>query len=800
MTLSTGSDSNVDRPWRATWCWTARRSSRPWNLYALFRSRVLLPAKPSSAIVRISADARYTLYVNGRRVHQGPARCRPGIQSYDEINLADVLQGGPNALCAIVHQFGVPTAQSAYRDASGFLLDGLAEIDGQEIPLHTPDGWLCREALGWRKNVVRLSDDLGFQEHFDADADPIDWLGADYQATEASGWRAPVIVAPVGGYPWVKMSPRGIPLLADQVMSFSSIVAQFTGENARGYKVAEDVFHLPIQETRKKAKIPIENPEAMLRDDDQPGILAPPADGEFHMAVLDLGQARTAHIVLDVMEAAGDEIIDILYTSALDRNQSPLVDETGPALADRYRCRPGPQRWESFAPRGFRYATLILRNVEKPLKLRHIGIRSIRAAIDPIGTFACNDEILTAIHKAGVETLRACMLDGYVDSPERSQAQRWPDLAAQSRAAEYCFADHSLLHRAIVLAARSQAADGSLHACAPADDPHGRVIDGMLAWIGSLWDYYFHTGQTALPRDCRETLDRLLDFLTAHERLDGLIGGFAGFEIAIDARDLHKTELSATLNLLYLQSLRHAAGIYQVLDLHSESDRITARADALARALVKHLWDPKAKVWKDGIDPQTLKPVDGISVHANALAVLLRLAPEQRGDVARDVILKGMRAKRGKLIAASPAFGGYVLDALIEAGLRAEAIDLIRDKWGAMIADGATTLWQEWNGDTGSRCFSAAAAPVALLAQQVLGVTPVAVGWKKVRIAPLVGKLEFARGAVPTSLGPIRVEWEKVGDDQLAVRVELPEGMDGEFVGPLGEARDLKAGATEFHT
>ena len=68
------------------------------------------------------------------------------------------------------------------------------------------------------------------------------------------------------------------------------------------------------------------------------------------------------------------------------------------------------------------------------------------------------------------------------------------------------------------------------------------------------------------------------------------------------------------------------------------------------------------------------------------------------------------------------------------------------------------------------------------------------------RIAPLIGNLEFARGAVPSPHGTIRVEWEKVGEDQLAVRVELPEGIDGEFVGPLGETRELESGASEFHT
>src|SRR4051794_33280667 len=159
-----------DSPWNAQWCWVAPRLPRPWNTYAYFRTSVELPDRPTSAVVRISADARYTLFVNGRRVHHGPARSFPHLQSYDTLDLADFLTAGLNCVCAIVHQFGVPTGQSFYRDASGFVLDGVVETNGGAFPLHTPGGWLCRNAVGWRKHVARLSPQLGFQEHFDADA------------------------------------------------------------------------------------------------------------------------------------------------------------------------------------------------------------------------------------------------------------------------------------------------------------------------------------------------------------------------------------------------------------------------------------------------------------------------------------------------------------------------------------------------------------------------------------------------------------------------------------------------------
>ena len=182
--------------WWAKWCWTKKHLSRPWNYYAYFRNVIEVPGRAQRALVRVSADARYVLYVNGKRVHHGPARSWPQYQSFDTIDLAPLLIAGDNAICAIVHQFGVPTFSSVYRDASGFLLDGFVELDGGVIPLHTPEGWLCREAGAWRKDVSRLTIQLGFQEHFDADQEPADWMLPTF--VEGEDWYEPRLIGPVG--------------------------------------------------------------------------------------------------------------------------------------------------------------------------------------------------------------------------------------------------------------------------------------------------------------------------------------------------------------------------------------------------------------------------------------------------------------------------------------------------------------------------------------------------------------------------------------------------------------------------
>jgi hypothetical protein len=796
--------------WAGQWCWVQKHLSRPWNYYAYFRRRFTRSGKPQRAVVRVSADARYTLFVNGRRVHQGPARSYPRFQSYDTLELADWLQAGENTLCAVCHQFGVPTFQSVYRDISGFLLDGVVEIDGgggEQVPLHTPGGWRCQPAQAWRKDVARLSVQLGFQEHFDADADPAGWMGPEYEASDEQGWREPWTIGPVGCHPWLSLEPRTVPLLADRLERPTAVLALFGGENARGYKIAADVYHLPLQEKHAKAKLALENPEAMLGEDAALTTVPPPPDGEYLLAVLDLGTYRTGHVRLEIAEAAGDEIIDILYSEMIDeKTKFPVIVGEGKpvgseeAMADRYRCRAGAQTWEAFWPKGMRYLTLIFRNVEKPLKIGRVAVRVVQAGLEEAGAFTCSDERLNEIWKVGRHTQINCALDSFVDCPWREQAQWWGDARVQGRVTAYAFGDSTLLERGIRQMAQSQGPDGSLHSHPPADIPGHRLPDFMMVWVGTLWDHYWHTGQPGLLAECLPTLHRVFEFFAAHVGSEGLIGGFgAGWWLFLDWKPLFKGDYSAVFNLMYLQALRWAESICRVVGDEVGGARYGEQAAALAEAAERSFWDEQQKVWRDGWDAARQEPVESVSQHANALAILLGLKPQTHEHLAKEVLLKGARSRRGKVIEASPFFYAYVLESLATCGHRAEVVELIREKWGAMVEAGASTFWEGWDG-AGSRCHAWSASPVYHLSQQILGVVPVEAGWKRVRVAPLPAGLEFARGVVPSPLGPIRVEWEMVEEDQLAVRVDIPEGMEGEFVGPLGETRALGAGGHEFHT
>lgn len=801
-------DAATER-WKAKWCWPRKHDPRPWNHYVYFRRAFELSCEPRVATVRVSADARYTLYVNGVRCHHGPARCFPQWQSSDTLDIAPNLVVGRNVVCAIVHQYGVPTFQSVFRDASGFLLDGVVECDdGSSVNLHTPGDWLCLDARAWRRDTERKSYQLGFQEHFDAGADPVDWMLATYDPAgdeEHFKWSAPSYVMPVGAHPWLNLEERGVPLLADHVQLFEKVLNTFTGATARGSRVADDVYHLAERERRSRENDLVRDADAMLHDDAATTTINPPDDdGHFVALLLDPGQYLTGHLILDIADAAGDEDIDVLYGEELDKHGFlrlfPDPQACKIATAARYRCRPGAQRWETFHFDGMRYVALVFRHLEKPLVIRHVAVRQVQASVEDVGAFECSDVRLNTVWHVARETQRNCLFDAFVDCPWREQAMWWGDARVQARVTAHAFGDWSIFERGIRLVARSQAADGSLHSHPPSDQPGHRLPDFMLTWVMSLWDWHEQTGRVELLRECLPTMHRLFEFFASHELRDALLDSFDGFWLFLDWQNLFKGNVSATFNMMYLDALRHAAKICRFAEDDASAQRYQAKAGVLASAIEQHFWDEQAARWRDGFDLAKNEPVEAVSQHANALAILLDLKPETHASIARDVVLKSARARKPDVLTGSPFFYAYVLEAMCKAGLREEAIDVIREKWGRMIDRGAATFWENWDDGVMSRCHAWSASPLYHLSQQVLGVQSVAPGWTQVEIRPLIAGLDYARGVIPTPMGKVRVDWERVDEDQLAVRVDLPGGMDGRFISPLGQEHDLRPGMQEFHT
>jgi hypothetical protein len=96
-----------------------------------------------------------------------------------------------------------------------------------------------------------------------------------------------------------------------------------------------------------------------------------------------------------------------------------------------------------------------------------------------------------------------------------------------------------------------------------------------------------------------------------------------------------------------------------------------------------------------------------------------------------------------------------VHDALAEAG-RAERVAAACRDWGALLARSETSWSETWFGGTVSHGWSS--TPTRDLLVRSLGVGPAEPGFTRARVAPRLGDLDWARGAVPTPAGLLRVD------------------------------------------
>ena len=90
----------------ARWLWLPSQRTLA-NTVVLFRRDLELDGPAARATGWISADSRYRLSVNGRRVQFGPAPCDPRSYDADPVDLATFLRPGANTLGVEVLFYGV---------------------------------------------------------------------------------------------------------------------------------------------------------------------------------------------------------------------------------------------------------------------------------------------------------------------------------------------------------------------------------------------------------------------------------------------------------------------------------------------------------------------------------------------------------------------------------------------------------------------------------------------------------------------------------------------------------------------
>ncbi len=238
--------------------------------------------------------------------------------------------------------------------------------------------------------------------------------------------------------------------------------------------------------------------------------------------------------------------------------------------------------------------------------------------------------------------------------------------------------------------------------------------------------------------------------------------------------------VNTVVNAFHIRSLGMMSEMAAALGKDAEAAKYSAMATKAHASFQLLLFDRAKGAYRDGVG------TDHSSQHASLFPLSFGLVPEEYVPAVVDAVQK-------RDMACSVYAAQYLMDGLFthEAGARAlELITAPTDRsWRHMVESGTTITWeawdmkykpnQDWNHAWG-------AAPANLLPRYVLGAEAVSPGWKQARIRPNTGTLSFAKGKIPTPLGPIEVGWQNESFFQM--RLELPVGMTAKLELPASPA------------
>lgn len=731
--------------------WLPGEQAKP-DTHAAFRLRFTL-SNAGEIHARVLGASWFGVWLDGDFQFDGPTRFHFAHPEWQSARWN--LSAGRHVLAAQVHYSALDTR---------LMLD-LPPFFGCELEQNgalIEGDWKCCELQGFERETRRVNPQLGWIEWCDTaqlpqDENERDWREPDF---DDASWQTPVEVTP----PIEAATPPSIALVSTVNHAISPI-AQGTFADTFGYARDDPPTRFLLRELAPQ--------ETQL-----------PAQGVWQR--YDLGRVRLGRARLRLEAPRGTQV-QIAYAESLTSSRGK--DRVAPFIAlsaglscnlDSFTARGGVQEFCALEPRGGRF---IEAHISPPHAVRFDAARVLEAAFlertyyaaPPVGDFECDDELLNAIWRTGVETVRACVEDAPTDSPTRERGAWTGDLCTVLESAACAFSDLRPFRRGLKLAAQCAREDGLIAGLCPGGGTHMPTYAGL--WLEACWRYFALTGDHALLHELRDAGARCVALFAAHLTAGGITDASLGWSFVDWGHERDESGHAAcdlAANLLILRGLRAWQNWTRALN-DAEQERATTLAtqlDAIMQARISQAWD------KNG--------AAGLGYHATALALSLGLLNDcdasanfvrahwencfpMRADAPRQ---SGPEIVESQIV--TPYFAHFAFAPLMSEH-SAWVQQTMSGAWGWMLKHGATTWWEVFDARW-SHCHAWSGAPTWLLSRYALGLQPrfdEGANCFTLDIRP--GALRWARGRVPLPSGEsLHIEWQREGN-ALHVQLQTPE-------------------------
>ena len=817
--LQSGDAAARWRPYRvslapAKWIWLPSERTLP-NTFLLFRREVTLRGRPRKAAGWLTADSRYLLSVNGRRVQWGPAPCDPRSLDVDPVDLTAFLTPGKNVLGVEVLYYGQGDGTWPAGKPGMIFRLAIEEEDGRRVQLVSDPSWQVAIDRAHRPGQFKRWFLRALQEEFDARLHPLDWDTPRFAADSA----------------W--MAAAALNCLADKPAACSTYPGGDLLEQADAGRSGLRMREIPL--LRETAV-----PAARLADAGRVEWLRDPADWfEFRMPDCFRIQRRPIAVAKGAgrwelppqSDPRGGQFVTFEFQEqivgwpqfTIDAPAGTIVelmcqeshDPGGPAWLDsqffnwsRFICREGLNRFETFDYESLRWLQLHVRNAARPVVISEVGVRRRMFDWPNRPRIRCSEPALQRLFDASLNTVRNSAQETCVDGMARERQQYSGDGGHQLLAVRSAFGEPRLAQRFLRTFSEGQTPEGYFLDCWPAFDRLARLMQRHIdaAYWGPLldhgvgfnfdcWNHYLETGDTAALDEPYPRLVRFADYLYSIRGRDGLlpVENLGVPQVWIDhvayQKQRHK---QCAMNLYTAAMFEHAlAPLARARGDGRRAEESARRGRELLAATVRRFWSPERGLFVNNLPWLAEEKKPRLCDRSLATSILFDQCPA--GNTA--AALAALVACPAEMGLSYPCNACWRYWALARLGRADVIVREFRGRWARMKSVLLNnTLQEDWEAasDSTSQWSHCAVAPLYVLFSDIAGIRATAPGFARCQIRPQLADLADLDLTYFTVRGPIRFTAQRQpGTQQL--KILIPAGCNAELLLPPGKTTTLPA-------
>ncbi|HTN19927.1 MAG TPA: glycoside hydrolase family 78 protein [Pelobium sp.] len=516
--------------------------------------------------------------------------------------------------------------------------------------------------------------------------------------------------------------------------------------------------------------------------------------------ILDMGQNMVGWLQIKVKGKKGQQIKLRFAESLEDNGELFTANLRNAKNTDLYTLKGGEEEiWEpTFVYRGFRFVELSGYNYQ-PKVADFVG-KMVYDNIETVGTFESSNPLLNQIFKNAWWGIAGNYKGMPLDCPQRNERMPWlGDRGEVAYGENFLFDNERIYTKWLEDIRNSQKEDGAIPDVAPA---FWRYYSDNMTWAGtvvSITDMlYKQTGDVQVVKDNYPAIKKWLTYMQDRYMENYIMtkdsyGDWCAPPVTIEAgrgKSADKKYPSQLISTAYHYHFLHLMMEYSKLTGNeNDYNQFETLATKVKDAFNKKFYNDKGFYGDNKLTD-------------NIIPLYFGMVPKAETDkVFKNIVYTVEVTNNGHL---SNGLVGvqWLMRCLNDYGRPDLAYRIATQKtypsWGYMIENGATTIWELWNGNTAHPRMNSQNHVMMLgdlliwYYENLAGIKAGTPGFKKIIMKPeTVAGLNYVNASFDSPYGKIKSNWKK-DSKSFSWNITVPANTSAEVYLPASNQKSIK--------